>query len=103
MAKVTNTSQATVIRFCKLLGYDGFLEFSRHVQQLFQAYLSGQARLSGTGESVNRDLFLFGKEFSEVYYSNTDQQKARMNSIIKSDDFISVVDAMIKAESIYLD
>ncbi len=102
MAKVTQTSQATVIRFCQLLGYDGFLEFSRHVRQLFQAYLSGQERLSGIEDGVERDLHIYGKSFSEVFYSNIEQQKARMDATIQSDDFIKIIDAMMRAEDIYL-
>ncbi len=102
MAKVTNTSQATVIRFCQLLGFKGFLDFSRYVKQLFQAYLSGQARFIGIEEVVNQELEIYGKKFSDVYYANIEEQKSRLDNIIESDDFLACIDAMARAEKIFI-
>lgn len=45
LAAKAGVSHATVIRFCKALGYKGFYEFSRDVQQVIQAELSLVTRL----------------------------------------------------------
>lgn len=102
MAKVTQTSQATIIRFCKLLGYEGFLEFARHVKHLFQGYLTGTARFQNIEESVSRDLFIYGTEFSQFYFAQKHDEAQRLGQIIKSNDFIASVDAMTKAKDIFL-
>lgn len=46
-------SHATVIRFCKSLGYKGFYEFSRDVQQVVQAELSSVTRLDITQDFLD--------------------------------------------------
>ena len=45
LAAKAGVSHATVIRFCKVLGYKGFYEFSRDVQQVIQAEFSLTNRL----------------------------------------------------------
>lgn len=46
-------SHATVIRFCKKIGYKGFYEFSRDVQQVMQAELSSINRFDITEDFLD--------------------------------------------------
>ena len=53
LARRANVSHATVLRFCKALGYSGFLEFSREVQQIVQAGLSSVNRFDLTKDYLD--------------------------------------------------
>jgi DNA-binding MurR/RpiR family transcriptional regulator len=45
LAERLNVSQATVVRFAKAIGYDGFPEMRRHLQELFRVKATPAARL----------------------------------------------------------
>jgi DNA-binding MurR/RpiR family transcriptional regulator len=45
LAERLNVSEATVVRFAKAVGYDGFPQMRRHLQELFRARFTPAARL----------------------------------------------------------
>ncbi len=63
LAEKTNTSSATVVRFCRRLGFDGFSEFKYSYQNPFTASLRGNVPIneSDSVKSVLKKVGTFSK------------------------------------------
>lgn len=93
-------SHATVVRFCKTLGYKGFYEFSRDVQQVMQAGLSSVNRFDMT-----RDYLDAPKAESSLLRNVLDMEIQSLMSVadhIKPEDMKACVDMMQKADNIFV-
>ena len=44
LAKAAKTSQATIVRFCNLIGYDGYSQMTKEAQQLMHSQMSTAGR-----------------------------------------------------------
>ena len=99
IAKRTKTSQATIIRFCRVLGFDGFLDFSKHIKQALQAQLNGQDRFTDTNET--NTLTINGQDFFDAFYNNK-TNILELKSVITSDEFTKCINLMEQANNIFL-
>ena len=100
LAKRSGVSQATITRFCNVIGYEGFLHFSREMQQSIQAEL-------GTVGRFNLARSLKGKLqngqsptlFEKIVDGEIDNLLNLAKSI-KTYDFYRCVDMMSEAHRI---
>lgn len=93
------SSQATIIRFCRTLGFSGFLQFTKEVQQSFQAHLTLIDRFPkedvlASEEKITSDL----KKLMDVTVENLES----LHECLYSSQFIATVKAMIEADHIYI-
>ncbi len=80
MAAAAGVSEASVIRFARVLGFDGYMDFQRYLRVQYQA---DERRGGGTNFDLSGSLLLRDaaeKEFLEEYY---------VNSILNIESFFS--------------
>lgn len=93
-------SHSTVVRFCKTLGYKGFYEFSRDVQQVMQAGLSSVSRFDMT-----RDHLDAPKTERSLLRNVLDMEIQSLMAVsehIKPEDMKACVDMMAEADNIFV-
>ena len=93
-------SHATVVRFCKTLGYKGYYEFSRDVQQVVQAGLSSVNRFDMT-----RDYLDAPKAESSLLRNVLDMEIQSLMAVsghIRPEEMSACVDMMVKADNIFV-
>ena len=100
LAKKTNISEATIVRFCNTLGYDGYAHLVKEVQQTIQSELGTVGRFqfarSMRSETIEKQNL---SAFERVLANEIDNLVNLMKSI-KSTDFYQCVKIMMKADQI---
>lgn len=97
LGKLAGVSEATVVRFAKGLGYEGFPEFRKDLKNLLMEYLTTVDRLarrasSGRDQrSVLHDVYAGDMENLRWTYQN-----------VNLEDFGKAVEAMVKARVVYV-
>jgi len=98
-ARLGNTvgvSESTVVRFAAELGYDGYPEMRKALQDMIRNRLTSVQRIEAAkGLLENQDIL------SAVLNSDIEQIRATMEETNR-DDFNSAVDAIVRAEHVYI-
>jgi DNA-binding MurR/RpiR family transcriptional regulator len=98
LARDAGVSQATVVRFCNTLGYDGYSQLAREVQQGVQAELGTKGRFQ-LARHMHRDIA--GDEPADTFERILSQEIKNLMEIaknVKRADFEHCVDMMADAD-----
>ncbi|HEY4468253.1 MAG TPA: MurR/RpiR family transcriptional regulator [Klebsiella sp.] len=101
VAKAVGVSHATVIRFCRALGYDGFSDFSRDVINIMKLEITVADRFSNSSLAIDETEAKNASLFKQVLSSEVDSLNALANSVSES-DIKTCVDLMLQADAIYI-
>lgn len=96
LGTVANVSESTVVRFAMMLGYKGYPEFLRDLNDLVKSKLTAIQR-------VGVSKMLIGEEdiVNRVLTVDADCVRKSAN-IVDRDDFEAAVDAIVNAQYIYI-
>ena len=93
---LVGVSESTVVRFANELGFDGYPELQRSLQELIRTKLTTLQRIELTNDRIgNSDLL------EKVLMSDVDKIKRTLEEVDR-DSFNNAVDAMIGAKMIYI-
>lgn len=91
-----SVSESTVVRFVMELGYVGYPEFQKALQELIRTKLTSFQRMEVTNHLIGD-----GDVLEKVLNTNVDNIRHTLESISRS-DFRDAVDAIVKAKNIYI-
>ena len=91
-----SVSESTVVRFVMELGYAGYPEFQKALQELIRTKLTSFQRMEVTNHLIGD-----GDVLEKVLNSNVDNIRNTLDSISRT-AFHEAVDAMVKARNIYI-
>ena len=91
-----SVSESTVVRFVMELGYAGYPEFRKALQELIRTKLTSFQRMEVTNHLIGD-----GDVLDKVLNTNIDNIRHTLDSISRS-DFRDAVDAIVKAKNIYI-
>lgn len=89
-------SESTVVRFADELGYDGYSEFQKAVQELVRTRLTPNQRIDITKQRIGR-----GDIIDSVFESDSEKMKLTYEQLDRK-AFYSTCDAMLSAKRIYV-
>lgn len=96
LGEMAGVSESTVVRFANELGFEGYPEFQRAVQELVRTKLTPNQRIDITEQRIGA-----GNLIEKVM--NSDMEKIRYTlESINHDTFSAAVDAIVSAKSIYI-
>ena len=98
LAERLNVSEATVVRFAKAIGYDGFPQMRRHLQELFRARFTPAARLQ---RKLSELAGSQGHVLTKVLAMEL-QYLAEASESIDLADFDRAVDILLSGERIFV-
>jgi DNA-binding MurR/RpiR family transcriptional regulator len=98
LADRLNVSQATIVRFAQAIGYDGFPELRRRLQDLFRARATPASRLQRKlGELASSQGHILTKVFDmEVQYLT------EASHSVELDDFDRAVEILLSGQRIFV-
>lgn len=96
LANMVDTSESTVVRFAVELGFAGYPEMARAMQEQALFSLTAAQRLKVANETIDRDDVL-----KSVLKADISRIKETMEDIDR-DTFNKIVDELLKAEKIYI-
>ena len=96
LGKTVGVSESTVVRFASELGYDGYPELQRQLQDLMRNKLTAVQRIEVSSEQMNSEDVL-----QRVLNQDIDRIRATLNAA-KNDDFNHAVDLITSANTIYI-
>ena len=91
-----NVSESTVVRFVMELGYAGYPEFQKALQELIRTKLTSFQRMEVTNHLIGD-----GDVLEKVLLTNVDNIRHTLDSINRA-DFHNAVDAIVKAKNVYI-
>jgi len=95
LGEYVGVSESTVVRFASTLGYDGFPQLQKALQELIRHRLTASQRLEMTGEMES------GQVLNKVL--KTDMQNIRTTlDEVDVATFDGVIDSMLRARNIYV-
>ncbi|MBW1973660.1 MAG: MurR/RpiR family transcriptional regulator [Deltaproteobacteria bacterium] len=100
LAKKAEVSEATIVRFCNSLGYDGFAQLSREIQQDIQNELSTAGRFQLVHNMKAYTVEGQGLSSFERVITSEIENLTDLIKSIKSADFYRCIDMMAKADRI---
>ncbi|MEW6523838.1 MAG: MurR/RpiR family transcriptional regulator [Bacillota bacterium] len=90
-------SESTVVRFAAALGYEGYPQFQRALQELLRTRLTTIDRLRGASESLEEHQTIFHKVMTvDIEDIRTTLQE------LNPETFAAAVDALVQARRIYV-
>ena len=96
LGEMAGVSESTVVRFANELGFEGYPEFQRAVQELVRTKLTPNQRIDITEQRIGA-----GNLIEKVM--NSDMEKIRYTlENINHDTFAAAVDAIVSARNIYI-
>ena len=95
MGKVVGVSESTVVRFAYALGYDGYPELQRSLQEMIRNRLTSVQRIQLTSEINENDVL------KTVLKADMQNIRATIESIDET-AFENVVNAMLKGRVVYV-
>ncbi|GAB4539519.1 MAG: MurR/RpiR family transcriptional regulator [Anaerolineae bacterium] len=98
LAERLNVSEATVVRFAKAVGYDGFPQMRRHLQELFRARFTPAARLQ---RKLSELASSQGTVLTKVINMEV-QYLAEAAHTIEPADFDRAVDILLSGQRIFV-
>lgn len=96
LGKAVNVSESTVVRFAAELGYNGYPEMRRALQDMIRNCLTSVQRIE-----VAQDLIQSGDILSNVLNSDIEQIRMTMDDINR-EDFARAADTIAAAKHIYI-
>jgi DNA-binding MurR/RpiR family transcriptional regulator len=96
LGQVVDVSESTVVRFAAELGYDGYPEMRRALQDMIRNCLTSVQRIQVAKELMESEDIL-----SLVLSSDIEQIRLTMDETNRN-DFNSAVDTIVKADNIYI-
>jgi len=96
LARFAEVSESTVVRFAMELGYDGYPEMRRALQDTMRGKLTSVQRIK-----VAKDRLGTSDILTQVLSSDIDQIRQTMEQT-DSADFVRAVDAIVDAKNIYI-
>ncbi|ADU22269.1 MULTISPECIES: MurR/RpiR family transcriptional regulator [Ruminococcus] len=96
LGKTVGVSESTVVRFASELGYDGYPELQRQLQDLMRNKLTAVQRIEVSSEQMNSEDVL-----QRVLNQDVDRIRATLNATDKN-DFNRAVDLITSANTIYI-
>ena len=96
LAEVVNTSESTVVRFAVELGFDGYPEMAKAMQEQALYNLTAAQRLKMANESIDR-----GDVLKSVLKADINRIKETMDDIDRG-TFDGVIDKLLTARKIYI-
>jgi DNA-binding MurR/RpiR family transcriptional regulator len=93
---MVGVSESTVVRFANELGFDGYPEFQRAVQELVKTKLTPNQRIDITDQRIGE-----GNLIEKVMHSDMEKIRYTLESIDR-DTFSAAVDAIVSARNIYI-
>lgn len=91
-----SVSESTVVRFVMELGYAGYPEFQKALQELIRTKLTSFQRMEVTNHLIGK-----GDVLEKVLMSDVDKIKRTLEGISR-ESFDGVVNAIVKAKNIYI-
>ncbi len=96
LARTVGVSESTVVRFAYVLGYEGYSEFQRAIEELVKTKLTPNQRIEMTKKRIGRKDIIENVMESDI-------QKIRFTlENLNRDSFYSSVDAILAAKNIYI-
>ncbi|MEG1621709.1 MAG: MurR/RpiR family transcriptional regulator, partial [Oscillospiraceae bacterium] len=89
-------SESTVVRFATELGYEGYPQLQRSLQELIRNRLTSVQRMEVTNEQIGEEDIL-----SRVMNLDIEKLRRTLEEVSK-DDFQGAVDSLLKAKNIYI-
>ncbi len=96
LGRLVGVSESTVVRFAYELGFEGYSEFQRAVQELVRTKLTPNQRIEFTKQRIGRDDIL-----EKVMAADIDKIRYTIDKIDR-DAFYKSVDAILCAKNIYI-
>jgi len=96
LGAIVNVSESTVVRFAIELGYEGYPELQRSLQELIRTKLTSVQRIEITNDRIGDDEVL-----RKILSGDIDKIRATLNRIDPV-SFDRAVDAIIEAKHIYI-
>lgn len=100
LAKKVGVSEATIVRFCNVLGYDGFAHLSREAQQSIQAELEIAGRFQLVRRMRKTSTGTAPESAFERLLKDEIDNLINLSKNIKTEDFFKCVNLMSKADRI---
>ncbi|WP_147803556.1 MurR/RpiR family transcriptional regulator [Alkalicoccus halolimnae] len=97
LAQNVNVGGATVIRFATVLGYKGYPDLQRHLQEALQRKLTSAEVLRRTTEGTERS----DEVLTEVLTDDIQNLQTTLEQI-PPEDFEEIVETLVKADRIYI-
>ena len=91
-----SVSESTVVRFVMELGYAGYPEFQKALQDLIRTKLTSFQRMEVTNHLIGD-----GDVLEKILMSDVDKIKRTLEGV-SHEDFEGAVDAIVKAKNIYI-
>ncbi len=96
LGRYVGVSESTVVRFAGALGFEGYVEFQRAVQELVRTRLTPNQRIVITKQRIGR-----GDVLENVMESDIGKIRFTLDTLDR-DAFYRSVDAILRAEKIYI-
>ncbi len=102
LAKSAKTSQATIVRFCNIIGYDGYSQMAKEAQQFMHSQMStaGRFKLAQYRQS-NVAKAEAAKKATSVFERILTHEQANLSKLVNSikvKDFQRTINTLIKAD-----
>jgi len=95
LGESVSVSESTVVRFANSLGYDGYPELQKALQEMIRSRLTSIQRMEMTGELNDREIL------SKVLKSDIENIRLTLNEI-DEDIFENVVSKILSARRVYI-
>ena len=96
LGKTVGVSESTVVRFASMLGFDGYPELQRSLQELMRSKLTAVQRIEVTNDSLSGEDVL-------KHVLTRDMEKIRLTLEATSEEaFLSAVEAISSCNTIYI-
>ena len=96
LGQTVGVSESTVVRFATELGYDGYPGMRRAMQEMIRNRLTAVQRIEVAKEQIDR-----GNILDAVLSADMDKLHSTIDEVSK-EDFNRAVDAILKAETVYI-
>ena len=95
MGRIVGVSESTVVRFADALGYDGYPELQKSLQELIRNKLTSVQRIQLTGDLQPNDVL------RSVLKSDVSNIRATIDSIDNA-SFNAAINALLEAKKVYI-
>lgn len=95
MGRIVGVSESTVVRFAYALGYDGYPELQKSLQELIRNKLTSVQRIQLTGDLQPNDVI------RSVLKSDVSNIRATIDSIDNA-SFNAAINALLEAKKVYI-
>lgn len=95
MGRIVGVSESTVVRFAYALGYDGYPELQKSLQELIRNKLTSVQRIQLTGDLQPNDVL------RSVLKSDVSNVRATIDSIDNA-SFNAAINALLEAKKVYI-